>query len=368
MDCLIPFVHAHGGKIVQALDLDYEGDCTVTTVSIPHQEGNRSVLTQGYVFIYFKDERVVVSAQSPGDQIRITVRSNTNAIKFMFFWKKYTREHNHLLGRTFFADGELITRKKPYTWDSIVLPEETKETIRVHVQSFLRNRNTLSLYNVKSRRGLILAGEPGTGKTLLGKVLADTLDYSFIWVLPRHITGAASMSALLSLARFVSPTILLLEDIDVYAEDRAAKGWLGLGELMNQLDGVLDNHNIITIATTNRLEVVENALRNRPGRFDRIVFFGAMAEEGRRLMVARLLSQAAISQEDIEHLIDATEGCTGAQLEEIANTIVIAAVCIAGEQGVELTGQPVPVDRLAIDTAVEQVLGKRRPILGFTPA
>jgi len=62
----------------------------------------------------------------------------------------------------------------------------------------------------------------------------------------------------------VAPTILFLEDLDLFGGDRESHGWLGLGELMNQLDGASDNEDIITIASTNRIDVVEKALRNRP--------------------------------------------------------------------------------------------------------
>jgi len=236
--------------------------------------------------------------------------------------------------------------------------KDTRETIRMHVEAFLQNLETLKQYNVKQRRGLILAGEPGTGKTLLGKVLADTLNVSFIWALPRHIRTADSFSELLSLARFVAPTVLFLEDVDLYAQDRDAKGWLGLGELMNQLDGVLDNEGVITIATTNRLAVIESALRNR-------LIFEAMDEDSRRVMVERLLSKAAVSRDDVEHLVSATEACTGAQIEEISNTIYISAISQAAEHGIELAGKAVPVDRSSIDTAIAQVVCNRNSGLGF---
>ena len=87
-----------------------------------------------------------------------------------------------------------------------------------------------------------------------------------------------SFDDFLSLARFVAPTVVFLEDLDLFAQDRQSKDWPGLGELMGQLDGAIDNEDIVTIATTNRLEVIEKALRNRPGRFDRVLRFDTMDE------------------------------------------------------------------------------------------
>jgi len=368
MESLPAFAHANGGEIVKAFELDRGVELNPTMYSISSDGDGRSFLIRGYMCIHFPAERIVVSAEPSRDGIIITVRSNRDPNAFYRNWETYTRENNTLRGRAFFADGNLIERKKNYSWDSIVLPEETKQIIRLQVQDFISNREALKLYNVKSRRGLILSGEPGTGKTLLGKVLADTLNVSFIWTLPRHIKGPESLGALVALARFVSPTVLFLEDLDLYAEDRHAKGWLGLGELMNQLDGVLDNEDVITIATTNRLEVIENALRNRPGRFDRTIVFGSMQTECRRVMVEKLLSKADILPEDSKHLVNSSDGCTGAQLEEISNTILMLAVSRAKEQGVELNGDAVPVDRKTIDAAIEQILCNRKNGVGFNTA
>ena len=79
------------------------------------------------------------------------------------------------------------------------------------------------------------------------------------------------MPAIFRLARELAPTILILEDIDLYGEEReVARDAERLGELMNELDGMVDNKEIIVFATTNNLIKVEKALQSRPGRFDRI--------------------------------------------------------------------------------------------------
>jgi len=372
MECLGRFVRDNGGQVAKVVDLNHDVRLNPTLRSVAVNGEERSFVRQGYVFIHFPHERVAVSAKpafSPdGGRIAIAVRSDCSPHVFFRHWESYARERNFLRGKAFFADGQIIEREKKYTWDSILIPDEKKEIIRAHTEGFLRNVEVLRKHNVKARRGLILAGEPGTGKSLLGKVLADTLDASFIWVLPRHIQGPESFRSILSLARMVAPAVLFLEDLDLFAADREARCWLGLGELMNQLDGVVDNENVITIATTNRLGVIENALRNRPGRFDRTILFEAMDEPCRRTMFTRLLADAAISHEDMTYLIAATEGCTGAQLEEIANTIFIHAVDRAEEQGLDLHGELLPVDRASVIAAIGEVVALRKQGVGFHAA
>jgi len=331
MEALPRFVAQNGGHVALALQFggNEPGPAIQHQVTWNGQDGHFVVF--GYVFIWLPEERVVVSVESaehtPQPCLPLTICSNRDPSAFLDLWKTFTQAHNYLRGRAFFADGEIIARQRAYGWDDIVLAEEVKRTIRTHIGGFLRNRGRLKALGVKPRRGLILEGPPGTGKTLLGKVLADTLDdVSFIWVSPRHIKNPADFDDILQVARFVAPTVLFFEDLDLFGEDRDGHGGMALGELMNQLDGAVDNEDIVTIATTNRLEVVEKALRNRPGRFDRVLTLDEMDAPCRRRMLARLLAKADVSDEDMAFLVSATKGYTGAQMTELANTLFILAV------------------------------------------
>jgi len=361
MECLPAFVHARGGRIVRSFRIgDHHGNTVNPILRSVTVEGKvRQFVHDGFLFLHFPEERVVVSV--------VTTRSSKDSAGFLRAWTEYTGQHNYLRGQAFFADGEIIERKRKLGWDDIVLQEENRRLIRTHVESFLNNRKELGSLGVKARRGIILSGPPGTGKTLLGKVLADTLDVSFIWVSPRHIRSANSFASILSLARFVSPVILFLEDLDLFAGDRETRGWLGLGELMNQLDGAMDNQDIITIATTNQLEVVEKALRNRPGRFDRLLCFDEMDDRCRRLMLTRLLSRATVSEDNLAHFTAVTEHFTGAQMEEIVNTIFMLAIEDQKARGGLEPGVPpkVVVTCELIDRAVDEVRVARRGDLGF---
>ena len=373
MECLRPFVQSRGGEIVYAtLFVDEEKAATNPLQHIVKIDGqNRRIVDNGYLFIHFPDEKVIVSVgilDFRGSIVsRIVVRSNKNSVAFFEAWKEFTRAHNYLHGRAFFADGVLIERRKTYSWDEILLAENIKRLIRTHVEGFLYHRHRLKDLGVKARRGLILHGPPGTGKTLLGKVLAETLDCSFMWVSPRHVEGPESFENILALARFVAPTVVFLEDLDLFAEDRDLHDWGGLGELMNQLDGAVDNEDVITIATTNRLEVIEKALRNRPGRFDRVLTLDAMDEVCRRRLLDKLLARATIAPEEVDRLVNATEGYTGAQVEELTNTLYILAVAKGkGGQGNGDGCPSVPViDAGIIAEAREEFTVELKARMGF---
>jgi cell division protease FtsH len=214
---------------------------------------------------------------------------------------------------------------------------------------------------MKSRRGLILSGPPGTGKTLVGKVLADTLGVTFLWVLPRHVGSPDNIAEILNAARFLSPVVVLFEDLDLFGEDRHAGQSSILGELMNQLDGVSENDGIVTIATTNRLEVVESALRNRPGRFDRVIELGLPDMKARRKLLQRLL--AAITESDLTQLVAATDGYSPAQLEEVVNTMRL----LAAESGDQINGAGlVKITPELINRTVREIGGQRKHGIGFS--
>jgi len=373
MACLPDLVAELGGQIVlTALFVSRDND-RLNAITFPMEVDGRTrqVVTDGHVFIHLPDERVVVSADSEetaaGLVSRIASRSNRDSAAFFKRWLEFARTHNYLRGRAFFADGSLIQRTRQYTWDDILLPEKVKRMVHRQVAGFLQNRSRLRALGVKTRRGLILEGPPGTGKTLLGKVLADTLEASFMWVSPRHVGEPKSFKHILSLARFVAPTAIFLEDLDLFAEDRDSRGWTGLGELMNQLDGAIDNEDIITIATTNRLEVIEKALKNRPGRFDRVLTLDEMDEPCRRRMLDKLLAKAAVSADDLAHLVSATRGCTGAQLEELVNTLYILAVESYPDPSGNGDGRPdpIPLNRRLINAALDEVQIDSRQKFGF---
>lgn len=376
MECLPAFVRKRAGQVVLVTQFQNDLMVNATQMSVCTGGRIRPIVLQGYVFIGLPGERIVVSVrhEEQGCDVicHVVVRSSRDAARFLRQWKAFAHENNYLRRQAFFADGTIIERKRAYAWDDVVLPETVCQVVRLHVEGFLRNGARLRSLGVKARRGLILEGPPGTGKTLLGKVLADTLDCSFIWVMPRHIRPwrPSDFADVLEVARFVAPVVVFLEDLDLCAEERGPRGDLCLGELMNQLDGAADNDDILTIATTNRLEVIEKAIRNRPGRFDRVLHIGDMDDGCRRRLLARLLAKAEISVEDMAHLVSVTDGYTGAQIEELANTLYILAVerlCGASGNG---NGGPggIAIDRPLIAEALGEFRVELKAHVGFHAA
>jgi ATP-dependent 26S proteasome regulatory subunit len=371
LECLVSFVHSRGAKVAWSTRFSSE-TLNVAQQTVRVDGEVRQFLSEGQLFIYSDCERVVVTAVSEQvypPTVAIEVHSNQDSAAFLEEWEEYARANNYLRGQAFFADGELIEPKESHTWDSIVLSDAATRTIQTHVSGFFRDSARLKSLGVKARRGLILAGPPGTGKTLLGKVLANTLAASFVWVTPRHIREPESFEDILSVARFVSPTVVFLEDLDLFGEERGRTTSMSLGELMNQLDGASENNEIVAIATTNRLDVVEDALRNRPGRFDRVVAFDAMDTDGREVLLGKLLENADVSPEDREQLVATSEGYTGAQIQELINTLYIHALHGESEADIVIadgaTPQRVSITKDVVAAALADFQVEQKTRIGF---
>lgn len=232
--------------------------------------------------------------------------------------KKFFERHSDYITkipRTLVFDGVGVPLINPerLTWDDIVIDPETKKIIVQQTKMFQTTGK-------RSKRGILIHGEPGNGKTLLGKILAHTLDCHCFYITSQTFdTGAAKqLSMLFELARLLKPSILFFEDIDLIVgkkrEENAYKGFLG--ELLNQLDGPQRNEQMLVMATTNDITALDDALANRPGRFDVKIEFGNPNETNRSALLSRL-----ITVKNLDPYVELTNGLSCAQVNEVGHYI-----------------------------------------------
>ena len=96
---------------------------------------------------------------------------------------------------------------------------------------------------------------------------------------------------------------------------------MSLGALMNILDGVNSIKNSVTVGTTNRLEMIENALKNRPGRFDRVVEISTLTKDLRKKMLKNRLEGWKFSEETLNYIVEIMDNWTGAEVQEFVNSL-----------------------------------------------
>lgn len=228
------------------------------------------------------------------------------------------------------------------TWDQVVLPERTIAEIRDNTVQMLRHKDQLAP-RVGLKRSLLLLGHPGTGKSLCAKATATEAlrmpeaDCTVIWITGKSIRWSEHIRDLYEAAKELAPTMLIYEDIDQIGGDRwsnpGSRNEL-LAELLTSMDGAESTEGIITLASSNdvKLELLDVALSDRPGRFDRKVAFPLPAPEHREQMLARFLLGMHVhladdvTEERWDLVVAGTDGMTGAYLKEVAKSAVIRAV------------------------------------------
>lgn len=278
---------------------------------------------------------------------------------------KYTEAHNFLRGKKIDPNCAFIRLDKTYDWNDIILSEKLKTEIRQNLSNLIEHRSIYRDNGLKVRRGLIFSGPPGVGKTNLIKILCATIDWTLIWVSPKHLENPRKVSGIMQLAKDLSPSIIVLEDIDLYGSSREMNGNpTVLGELMNQLDGVEGLVDIITIATTNREEVLEKALLDRPGRFDKVIKFGLPESEERlhmlELFASTVQKDGSFTWEELSE--KPTKGMSGAQIREVISQGVIQAV----DDGSVKKGKIV-LKYKHLKSAMEVIKGKDCTKIGIQP-
>ena len=298
---------------------------------------NIKVIDSGYIFMTHKDGWKVVLQCSEWSvdrfkvKIHVRLEQQTWVVDFLSQWKKYAEQHNILRGKKINPHFRHLKLTNEYSWDSVILPEKTKAELRRNVDLLFGSLDVYKKNGLTFKRGLILKGEPGTGKTLIGKILCSTLkDVTFIWVTPGHLTESDNVKIVCEMARHLAPAVLFLEDVDLYGAHRERENRSILGELMNQLDGLIENEFVVVVATTNRADELESALRNRPGRFDRVVDIPKPDADCRKKMFALYLEKLNVVVKDkdkfIAVLVEKTEDYTGAHVKELVNSSIISAI------------------------------------------
>ena len=254
-------------------------------------------------------------------------------------------------------------RRPRLSRDQLVLPDEALTAVERQVLEVAALRDRLRAVGQHLKRGLLLYGPPGTGKTHTVRYLLGRLDGVTAVVL----SGVAlhEVSAACELAKRHQPSVVILEDVDLVAADRSF-GPPGsnplLFEVLNQLDGLGDDVDVVFILTTNRVEVLERALAERPGRVDEAVEIAAPDAPGRDRLLRLYGAETGLADLDLSATVEQTEGLTATFLRELGRRAAVAAALARPDEA------PVRVQQGDLETAVEQLQTSRarlnRALLG----
>ena len=229
------------------------------------------------------------------------------------------------------------TDKNKVTFDDVAGVDEEKEDLEEIVE-FLKNPKKFTDMGARIPKGVLLVGQPGTGKTLLAKAVAGEAGVPFFIISGSDFVemfvgvGASRVRDLFDEAKKKAPCIIFIDEIDAVGRQRGAGLGGGhdereqtLNQLLVEMDGFAANEGVIVLAATNRPDVLDKALL-RPGRFDRQIVVSSPDVKAREqiLEVHSRKKKLAIDV-DLKTIAKNTSGFSGADLENVLNEAALLA-------------------------------------------
>lgn len=226
--------------------------------------------------------------------------------------------------------------KKKVLFEDVAGNEAAKQDL-AEIVDFLKEPKKYEKLGAKIPRGVLLAGEPGTGKTLMARAVAGEASVPFFSISGSEFAemfvgvGASRVRDLFAKAKKNAPSIIFIDEIDAVAHKRDARGGAGredeqtLNQILVEMDGFDNDSGVIVIAATNRVDMLDKALL-RPGRFDRHVNV-TLPERKDRLEILKVHFKNKPKEKDVnlDALAAKTAGSSGADLANIANEAAITA-------------------------------------------
>ena len=251
----------------------------------------------------------------------------------------------------------------------LVLPDGVLERIERHVVGPSRHREALLARDRHLGRGLLLWGPPGTGKTLTVRFLTSRVLDATVIILSGSSLGM--VGAFGNLARRLAPSLVVLEDVDLVAQERTF-GPFGsnpvLFELMNEMSGLAEDADVAFVLTTNRPDALEPALAARPGRIDLAIEIPLPDAAARRRLVELYARGLELGPAELDAVVERTEGATASFFRELLRKATLAAV-EAGRERVRAEDLTTAVDELLHETAAltRVLLGSEPPSVEGAP-
>ena len=330
----------------------------------------RQVVSFGLRLIRFNDQPIAVLQRAANPQYgRNTAELEIMAVApeivtaFLARLRELMIAHSVLRGQvlsfvqTEYGSGAGITflERPVVPAAAIVLPEGILGTISDHVIGIGEQRQALLAAGQHLKRGVLLYGPPGTGKTLTVRhLLSETPGITAVLLTGSSIVHIAAAA---EIARTFAPSIVVLEDIDLVAMQRHATPQPLLFEVLDALDGLDGDADVAFVMTTNRVEVLERALAERPGRVDLAVEVPLPALAERERLFRRYAGTLPFTAAALDAAAVRSEGVTGSFAKELIRRAVLRAA---------LRSEPVDDDDLqvALDDLLSAGAALTRRLLG----
>ncbi len=257
------------------------------------------------------------------------------------------------------SKAKLVNKESPQvTFADVAGVDEAVEELR-EIKDFLADPAKFQAVGAKIPKGVLLYGQPGTGKTLLARAVAGEAGVPFYSISGSDFVemfvgvGASRVRDLFDQAKQNAPAIIFIDEIDAVGRHRGAGMGGGhdereqtLNQMLVEMDGFDVNANVILIAATNRPDILDPALL-RPGRFDRQVSVDPPDLKGRhRILTVHAKGKPMADHVDLEAVARRTPGFTGADLANVLNEAALLTARLGKQQ----------IDDSALDEAIDRVV------------
>ena len=233
---------------------------------------------------------------------------------------------------------EVFVERPNVHWTDVGDLEEVKKQLKEAVELPIKNPEAFEKMGIRPVKGILLVGAPGTGKTMLAKAVATEREANFISIkgpeiLSKYVgESERAVREIFRKAKMAAPCIIFIDEIDAISAVRSSDTSDSMvtervvDTMLTEMDGLADMKSVIVLAATNRPDMMDPALL-RPGRFDKIIEI-PMPDARMRLAILKVHTKRMPLAKDVnlEELAKATDGYTGAELENLAREAGMNAI------------------------------------------